>query len=76
MPTVASPQVPAGQSVRATLLNMSGLILGIIVVIAVLSLNFGIGLPSLLVAGGFYGGLLLWLGGKIVRFGLRRWRRA
>lgn len=75
MSTVVSPQAPAGPSVRATLLKLSGLILGIIVVIAVLSLNFGIGLPSLLVAIAFYGGLLLWLGGKLVRFGLRR-RRA
>jgi hypothetical protein len=61
--------------VRATLLKISGLILGIIIVIAVLSLNFGIGLPSLLVAVAFYGGLLLWLGGKIVQFGASRWRR-
>ncbi|MGY2132786.1 hypothetical protein ACW9KT_11205 [Hymenobacter sp. HD11105] len=59
---------------RATLLKISGIIFGVIVLIAVLSLNFGIGLPSLLVAVGFYGGLLLWLGGKIARFGVRRWR--
>jgi hypothetical protein len=64
-----------GSSVRATLLRITLLILGGIVAIAVLSLNFGIGLPSLLVSVGFYGGLLFWLSLKAFRYGQRRWLR-